>query len=72
MAARRIAARRSQADRGDIDPRFSTGMPWAPAMRMAMPVPPVAGLLGPIAIAVYAAVLSVPVWTAWWWLAHKG
>ena len=32
----------------------------------------VAGLLGPIAIAVYAAVLSVPVWTAWWWLAHKG
>ena len=32
----------------------------------------VAGLLGPIAIAVYAAVLSLPVWGTWWWLAHRG
>ena len=32
----------------------------------------VAGLLGPIAIAVYAIVLSLPVWLAWWWLAHRG
>ena len=32
----------------------------------------VAGLLGPIAIAVYAAVLSLPVWIAWWWLARRG
>ena len=32
----------------------------------------VAGLLGPIAIAVYAVVLSLPAWGAWWWLAHKG
>ena len=32
----------------------------------------VAGLLGPIAIAVYAIVLSLPVWVAWWWLAHRG
>ena len=32
----------------------------------------VAGLLGPIAIAVYAIVLSLPVWLAWWWLARRG
>ena len=29
------------------------------------------GLLGPIAIAVYAAGLSLPVWGAWWWLANR-
>ena len=32
----------------------------------------VAGLLGPVAIAVYAIVLSLPVWVAWWWLARRG
>ena len=32
----------------------------------------VAGLLGPVAIAVYAIVLSLPVWGAWWWLARRG
>ena len=32
----------------------------------------VAGLLGPVAIAVYAAVLSVPVWIAWYWLVRRG
>ena len=32
----------------------------------------VAGLLGPVTIAVYAAVLSVPVWLAWWWLVRRG
>ena len=32
----------------------------------------VAGLLGPIALALYAIVLSLPVWFAWWWLAHRG
>ncbi len=32
----------------------------------------VAGLLGPIAIAVYAAALSLPVWITWWWLARRG
>ena len=32
----------------------------------------VAGLLGPVAIAVYAVVLSLPVWATWWWLAHRG
>ena len=29
-----------------------------------------AGLLGPLAIAVYAAVISLPVWVAGWWLAR--
>ena len=32
----------------------------------------IAGLLGPLAIAVYAAVLSLPVWIAWWWLVRRG
>ena len=32
----------------------------------------VAGLLGPIAIAVYAVLLSLPVWAASWWLARRG
>ena len=32
----------------------------------------VAGLLGPVAVAVYAVVLSLPVWGAWWWLARRG
>ena len=32
----------------------------------------VAGLLGPVAIAVYAIVLSLPVWGTWWWLVRRG
>ena len=32
----------------------------------------VAGLLGPVAIAVYALVLSVPAWIAWYWLLRRG
>ena len=32
----------------------------------------VAGLLGPIAIALYAVILSLPVWAASWWLARRG
>ena len=32
----------------------------------------VAGLLGPVAIAVHAIVLSLPAWGAWWWLARRG
>ena len=32
----------------------------------------VAGLLGPVAIAVGAALLSLPVWIAWLWLARRG
>ena len=31
-----------------------------------------AGLLGPLAIAVCAVALCVPVWIAWWWLAWRG
>lgn len=31
-----------------------------------------AGLLGPIAIAVYAILLSLPVWAAAWWLGRRG
>ena len=31
----------------------------------------VAGLLGPIAIAVYAVTLSLPVWAASWWLKRR-
>ena len=31
-----------------------------------------AGLLGPVAIAVSAGVLSLPVWVAWRWLAYRG
>lgn len=32
----------------------------------------VAGLLGPVAIAMYAIVLSLPVWGTWWWLVRRG
>ena len=32
----------------------------------------VAGLLGPIAIALYAVTLSLPVWAASWWLKRRG
>ena len=32
----------------------------------------VAGLLGPVAIAIYAVVLSLPVWATWWWLVRRG
>ena len=32
----------------------------------------VAGLLGPVAIAISAAVLSLPAWIAWLWLARRG
>lgn len=32
----------------------------------------VAGLLGPVAIAICAIMLSLPVWGAWWWLVRRG
>lgn len=32
----------------------------------------IAGLLGPLGIAAYAAILSVPVWLAAWWLSLSG
>jgi len=31
-----------------------------------------AGLIGPVAIAVCAAIFSLPAWAGWWWLAHNG
>ena len=31
-----------------------------------------AGLLGPVAVAAYAVVLSLPVWIAWRWLVRRG
>ena len=40
------------------------------AVTMAASV--VAGLLGPVAIALYAVVLSVPVWITWYWLVRRG
>ena len=39
---------------------------------LTIPATVFAGLLGPVAIAVSAAVLSLPVWLAWWWLARHG
>ena len=32
----------------------------------------VAGLLGPLLILIYAAVLSLPIWIAWWFLVRRG
>ena len=39
---------------------------------LTIPVAVFAGLLGPLAIAAGAVVLSLPVWIAWWWLARHG
>ncbi|MDE0048422.1 MAG: hypothetical protein OXO52_01450 [Rhodospirillales bacterium] len=39
---------------------------------VTVPVAVFAGLLGPLAIAVCAVALSLPVWIAWWWLAWRG
>ena len=46
---------------------------WAAGIALGLPtvwITVIAGLLGPIAIAVCAAVLSLPVWIAWGWLAR--
>ncbi len=48
---------------------------WAAGMALGLPTvwnTVIARLLGPIAIAVCAAVLSLPVWIAWRWLARAG
>ena len=37
-----------------------------------LPVAVFAGLLGPVAIAAAAVLLSLPVWAIWWWLARRG
>ena len=39
---------------------------------LTVPVVVVAGLLGPVAIAIGAAVPGLPVWIAWLWLARRG
>jgi len=39
---------------------------------LTIPAAVFAGLLGPVAIAVRAALLSLPVWLAWLWLARHG
>ena len=45
---------------------------WAGLGAVTVAASLVAGLLGPIAIAVYAVAISVPVWIAWWWMARRG
>ncbi len=48
---------------------------WAAAIGLGaatIPATLVAGLLGPVAIAAWAVLLSLPVWIAWLWLARRG
>ena len=52
--------------------RRGAGWAWIGLGAVTVAASVVAGLLGPVAIAVYAVVLSLPVWGAWWWLAHRG
>ena len=52
--------------------RRGAGWAWIGLGAATVAASVVAGLLGPVAIAVYAVVLSLPVWVAWWWLAHRG
>ena len=55
-------------------PGYRAGAWWAGigfgAITVAVAV--LEGLLGPVAIAVRAVVLSVPVWIGWWWLTRNG
>ena len=52
--------------------RRGAGWAWIGLGAVTVAASVVAGLLGPVAIALYAIVLSLPVWFAWWWLAHRG
>ena len=52
--------------------RRGAGGAWIGLGAVTVAASVVAGLLGPVAIAAYATVLSLPVWGAWWWLAHRG
>ena len=52
--------------------RRVAGWVWIMLGAVTVAATVVAGLLGPIAIALYAIVFSLPVWAAWWWLAHRG
>ena len=51
--------------------RRGAGWTWVGLGAVTVAASVVAGLLGPIAIALYAIVLSLPVWAAWWWLANR-
>ena len=51
--------------------RRGAGWAWVALGAVTVAASVVAGLLGPVAIAVYAVVVSVPVWGAWWWLANR-
>ena len=52
--------------------RRGAGWAWVALGAVTVAASVVAGLLGPVAIAVYAVVLSLPVWGAWWWLVRRG
>ena len=52
--------------------RRGAGWAWIGLGAVTVAASVVAGLLGPIAVAAFAVVLSVPTWAAWWWLAHRG
>ena len=54
----------------DFGPTAEPG-PWLATVPM-MAASVVAGLLGPVTIAFFAVVLSVPVWVAWYWLVRRG
>ena len=55
---------------GYLDGRVTAA---SPGWRGSVSAPSlVAGLLGPIAIAVYAVLISLPVWIAGWWLSAAG
>ena len=51
--------------------RRGAGWDWIGLGAVTVAASVVAGLLGPIAIAVYAIALSLPVWGACWWLANR-
>ena len=52
--------------------RRGAGWAWIALGAVTLAASVVAGLLGPIAIAACAVVLSLPTWAAWWWLAYRG
>ena len=54
---------------GDRRGAWSAGVALG-AVTVAVTLP--AGLLGPVAIAVCAVAIGLPVWIAWWWLARRG
>ena len=64
----------AEPGRGLATVSMMVGSPVAVARAGAVTVSAslVAGLLGPVAIARYAVVLSVPVWIAWYWLVRRG